>query len=55
VEKKLDELTSVPRDPNTPESIEIKKEFWRKMSENFDKLGRRLREWEEEDSRNAPN
>ena len=51
--KKLDELINPPKDPNSAESIQIKTEFWKKMSDHLEHTKKMIKEWQEEDRRNA--
>jgi hypothetical protein len=50
--KKIDELKSIPRDPNSAESIEIKIEFWKKMSEQMKRTRKMIEDWQKEDHQN---
>lgn len=52
MDEKLDELQQTPRDPTTPESIKIKEEFWKKMSENLKHMKEMVEGWIEEDKKN---
>jgi len=50
--KKLDELKQEPKDPDSPESLEIKKAFWEKMAKHLSHTKKMVAEWEEEDRQN---
>ena len=49
--KKLDELKQEPKDPNSPESIKIKEEFWKKMSTHLEHTKNMIEGWIKEDKR----
>jgi hypothetical protein len=50
--KKLDELKQEPRDPDSLESIKIKDEFWKKMSEHLEHTKNMIEGWVEEARKN---
>jgi len=52
MEKKLDELTKSPTDPNSPESQKFLRELQKDIREHIDKMKRMIAEWQEEDRQN---
>lgn len=48
----LNELSKNPKDPNSPESVKIKKEFWNKMSDYFEHTKSMIEGWSKEDKKN---
>ena len=52
MEKKLDELTNPPTDPNSPESQALLKDLQQRIRARSEKMKRMIEEWKEEDRRN---
>jgi hypothetical protein len=52
MEKKIDELKQEPNDPNSPESVKIKEEFWKKMAEHLEHTKSMVARWIKEDKQN---
>jgi hypothetical protein len=50
--EKIDELKHGHRTPNSAESIKIKEEFWKKMSDHLENTKNMIKKWAEEDKQN---
>jgi hypothetical protein len=53
MEKKLDELTKSPTDPNSPESQQLLRELHIRSLERQARMKKMIKEWQDEDMRNA--
>jgi len=47
--KKIDELINIPKNIDSPESIKIKEEFWKKMHDHLEHTKKMVEDWQEED------
>lgn len=54
MEKKLDELTNPPTDPNSPESQKVLGELHERSLERQARMKKMIEQWIAEDGQNAP-